>query len=320
MANEKADAVVAADGSGNFTTIAAAIAAAPLKSASRHVIHVKAGVYKEFVVIGKEKPNIALIGDGMEKTMITESRCCADSIKFKTPDTAIVSVHGDGFLAQDICIENQAGPRMENGQAVALLCSGDRCAVYRCSLKSYQDTLYAVSNKQFYRECRISGTVDFVFGDASAVFQKCELLARLPLQKQRNTITAQGKDRADSNTGFIFQNCTVAADDDLSHSQAAVETYLGRPWKAFSRTVFMQCSFSGIVHELGWLQWEKDPVPDTLFYAEYKNTGPGADVSHRVKWPGFHVLHDATQVVSFTVANFINETNWLQSTGVPFTP
>ncbi|KAL6661932.1 hypothetical protein ACP70R_001316 [Stipagrostis hirtigluma subsp. patula] len=313
-----ANAVVAADGSGDYTSISAAIAAAPRMSANRYVIHVKEGVYKEFVTISKDIWNLTLVGDGMDKTVISGSRCCADG--YHTAETAIVSVYGNGFIARELAIENTAGPRIDSGQAVALMSVSDCSVVYHCALRSFQDTLFARQKKQFYRECHIAGTVDFVFGAASAVFQKCTILARLPLPGQQNTITAQGRDSSTNNSGFVFQRCTVVADDDLSHAHAAVETYLGRPWKAFSRTIFMQSTISNVIDPKGWLPWEHTVPSDTIYYAEYSNDGPGADVSGRVDWHSFHVIHDAAEADAFTVARFIKGNDWLPSTGVDYTP
>lgn len=199
----------------------------------------------------------------------------------------------------------------------------DNSVVYRCAIKGYQDTLYAKFGKQFYCECHISGTVDFIFGDATAVFQKCTILARLPLPGQKNTITAQGRNKADGATGFSFQFCDVSADDELSHgADATVETYLGRPWEAYSRVVFMECNISDVVHRSGWLPWEGKPIStlDTLYYGEYNNHGPGANVDNRVKWRGFHIIRDASEAGKFTVESFIQGNQWLPSTGVDYTP
>ncbi|XP_034583687.1 pectinesterase-like [Setaria viridis] len=324
VANQTADVVVAARGwqrqPHQYTTVAAAIAAAPANSDKRHVIHIKRGVYKEFVVVGQEKRNVVLVGDGMDATVISGSRCCADG--YDTPGTAVLSVQGNGFIARDLCIENTAGPRKENGQAVALLSQSDQSVLYRCALRGYQDTLWCASpsSKQLYRECTISGTVDFVFGDAAAVFQSCDIRARLPMQGQENTITAQGRDRADSDGGFCFQSCTVAADEDLAARGAVVQTYLGRPWKPFSRVVFMQCTVSDVVDPRGWLPWERQVPPDTLYYGEYGNEGPGAAVGGRVNWRGVHSNLDASEACSFTVERFIKGNDWLPSTGVEYKP
>ncbi|CAN6167543.1 unnamed protein product [Urochloa humidicola] len=324
MASQQhADVVVAADGSGNYTTVAAAIAAAPSNTDKNHVIHVKGGIYREFVFVGKDKRNIVLVGDGMDATVITGSRCCADG--FRTPETAILSVHGDGFIARDLSVENTAGPKTDNGQAVALLLQSDQAVVYRCALRSYQDTLYCTGPfNQFFRDCTIAGTVDFVFGAAAAVFQRCRIVARLPLQHQENTIMAQGRDSANSKGGFCFQSCTVEADEDLAaHAAkggAPVRTYLGRPWKPFSRVVFMQSTISGVLEPEGWLPWQQQVPPDTIYYGEYENKGPGAAVGGRVKWRGVHANLDASTAASFTVENLIQGNDWLPGTGVPYTP
>lgn len=219
-------------------------------------------------------------------------------------------------------MENTAGPRKEQGQAVALLSESDQSVVYRCALRSYQDTLYAKSGMQFYRECKISGTVDFIFGDAAAVFQNCDILARLPIQGQQNTVTAEGRDNPASTGGFCFQSCTVEADEDLAHAKEkeAVETYLGRPWKAYSRVIFMQSTISDVLDAKGWLPWEHAAPPDTIYYGEYDNNGPGAAVGGRVNWPGFHAIHDAAEAINFTVEKFISGNGWLPSTGVDYNP
>ncbi|KAM0887022.1 hypothetical protein ACQ4PT_029314 [Festuca glaucescens] len=314
-----ADVVVALDGSGKYTTIGAAVADAPRNSTtSRHVIHIKAGIYREYVVIGKDICNLTLVGDGIDRTIISGNRSVVGG-RYKTFDTGTVSVDGPGFVAHDLTIENTAGAI--NMQAVALRSSSDRSAVYRCAINGYQDTLYAKKNTQFYHECRISGTVDFIFGDATAVFQKCTLVVRKPTKNQQvNTITAHGRDNAVEATGFAFQFCSVVADDELVHADFQVKTYLGRPWREFSRVVFMECDLPGLVDPKGWEQWQgKTDVVD-MYYGEYRNTGAGADVSGRVNWPGFHVIGDASQAANFTVQNFIQGDQWLPALGVDFTP
>ncbi|KAF7085275.1 hypothetical protein CFC21_088725 [Triticum aestivum] len=310
------DVVVALDGSGNYRSISAAVAAAPRKSIVRHVVHIKAGVYNEYVSIGSDVWNITLVGDGMDRTIISGNRSRGGGVK--TVDSGTVSVDGRGFVARDLSIENTAGAI--NHQAVALRSSSDNCAVYRCAITGYQDSLYAKEGKQFYRECRISGTVDFVFGDAAAIFQKCSIIARKPLKGQANVLTAQGRERADGPTGFAFLFCEVlVANDELLHADFAVETFLGRPWQPYSRVVFLKCSLQGFINPKWWLQWEGHTDVDKMFYGEYSNSGPGADVTGRVNWPGFHLLQDA-EAANFSVEKFIQGDVWLPATGVEFTP
>ncbi|KAL6645946.1 hypothetical protein ACP70R_017554 [Stipagrostis hirtigluma subsp. patula] len=314
------DAVVAKDGSGNFTTVRAAVEAAPEESAARYVIYVKKGVYKETVEVKKKKWNLMLVGDGMGATVISGHRNYVDG--YTTYRSATVAVNGKGFIARDVTFENTAGPAKH--QAVALRSDSDLSVFYRCAFDGHQDTLYAHSLRQFYRDCRVSGTVDFVFGNAAAVFQGCLLLPRLPLPGQKNSVTAHGRLDANMTTGFAFQFCNVSAHGDLllaanRSAAAATQTYLGRPWKRYSRVVFMQSYIAGVVRPEGWLAWDGDFALDTLYYGEYRNTGPGAGVGGRVRWPGFHVMTSAAEAANFTVAQFIEGNMWLPPTGVKYT-
>ncbi|KAG1334408.1 pectinesterase-like [Cocos nucifera] len=227
------------------------------------------------------------------------------------------AVSGKGFIARDLTIENTAGPSKH--QAVALRSDSDLSVYYRCSFLGYQDTLYAHSLRQFYRECLITGTVDFVFGNAAAVFQNCVLLARRPLPEQKNSVTAQGRKDPNQNTGFSLQFCNVSADSDLAEFTNSTATYLGRPWKEYSRTVFMLSYLGVLLRPEGWLEWNGDFALDTLYYAEYMNSGPGSGLASRVKWPGYRVITNSAEAVNFTVGQFIDGNLWLPSTGVKYT-
>lgn len=173
--------------------------------------------------------------------------------------------------------------------------------------------------RQFYRECNISGTVDFIFGDAAAIFQNCQILVKKGLPNQKNTITAQGRKDPNEPTGFSIQFCNISADYDLLPSVNSTWTYLGRPWKPYSRTIFMQSYISDVVRPKGWLEWNGNFALDTLYYAEYMNYGYGAELSQRVKWPGYHIMNDSSQANNFTVTEFIKGNLWLPTTGVTFT-
>ncbi|RLN34067.1 pectinesterase-like [Panicum miliaceum] len=309
------DLVVAKDGSGNFTTVGEAVAAAPNNSEARFVIYIKAGGYFENVEVGPEKTNLMFVGDGMWKTVIKASRNVVDnSTTFRSATLAVV---GTGFLARDLTVENAAGPSKH--QAVALRVNADLAAFYRCSFAGYQDTLYAHSLRQFYRDCDVYGTVDFVFGDAAAVLQGCSLYARRPDRGQKNVVTAQGREDPNQNTGIVVHGGKVAAAADLIPVLANFSSYLGRPWKLYSRTVFVQTKIESLIHPRGWLEWNGSFALDTLYYAEYMNRGPGANTSARVAWAGYHVLTNATDAANFTVLNFIQGDLWLNSTSFPYT-
>ncbi|KAL7607098.1 hypothetical protein Lser_V15G17800 [Lactuca serriola] len=310
----KANVVVAADGSGNYKTVAAAVAAAPSKSKTRYVIRIKAGVYRENVEVPSSKTNIMFMGDGRKNTIITGSR----SVKggSTTFDSATVAVVGDGFLARDITFQNTAGAA--NHQAVALRVGSDFSAFYQCDMLAYQDTLYVHSNRQFYINCFIAGTVDFIFGNAAVVFQNCDIHARRPGPGQKNMLTAQGRTDPNQNTGIVIQKCRIGATSDLLPVIGSFPTYLGRPWKLYSRTVVMQSTVSNVIHPAGWFEWDGNFALDSLSYREYQNTGAGAGTSGRVKWKGFKVITSSSEAQGYTPANFISGGSWLSSTTFPY--
>lgn len=310
------DVVVAADGSGDFTTISSAMKSVPNKSEKRIVIYVKSGVYKENVYVHKDKWNIMLIGDGPGSTVITGNRNFVDG--WTTYRSATFAVDGRRFIARDIKFENTAGPKKH--QAVALRSNSDLSVFYRCEMEGYQDTLYPHSLRQFYRECIIKGTVDFIFGNGAVVFQNCKILARKPLPHQKNTITAQGRSDSNQNTGFIIQYSNITADEELADEvNSSTETYIGRPWRKYSKTVVMQSYLGPVIHPKGWIEWDgKNSFLSTLYYAEYKNFGPGSKLENRVDWPGFHVINSKREVEKYTVMQMIDGESWLPETGVKY--
>ncbi|KAI7981082.1 Pectinesterase 2 [Camellia lanceoleosa] len=311
-----ANLVVAQDGSGNYQSIQAALDFAAKRSGSgRFVIHVKSGVYKENIEIGNKMKNIMLVGDGLKNTIITGSRSVGGGST--TFNSATVAVTGGGFIARDITFRNTAGP--QNHQAVALRSGSDLSVFYRCGFEGYQDTLYIHSQRQFYKECDIYGTVDFIFGNAAVVLQNCMIYARKPMSRQKNTVTAQGRTDPNQNTGISIHNSQVLASSDLKPVLSSIKTYLGRPWKQYSRTVYLQTYLDTLVDPTGWLEWDGNFALNTLYYGEYKNSGPGSSTSGRVKWGGYRVISSSTEASQFSVANFIAGQSWLPSTSVPFT-
>ncbi|XP_040380488.1 pectinesterase-like [Oryza brachyantha] len=310
----QADVVVAQDGSGKYKTIKEAVDAAPDGGKSRYVIYVKKGVYKENLEVGKKKREVMIVGDGMDQTVITGSRNVVDGAT--TFNSATLALSGDGIILQDLRVENTAGP--EKHQAVALRASADRAVINRCSLDGYQDTLYAHQLRQFYRDCAVSGTVDFVFGNAAAVLQGCVLTARRPAAAQKNAVTAQGRTDPNQNTGTSVHRCRVVPAPDLAPVAKQFPTFLGRPWKEYSRTVYMLSYLDAHVDPAGWLAWNGDFALKTLFYGEYQNQGPGAGTAARVGWPGYRVITDRSVAMQFTVGQFIQGGDWLNATGVTY--
>ncbi|KAG6386664.1 hypothetical protein SASPL_151833 [Salvia splendens] len=303
---EVVHATVALDKSGDYKTVSDAVNAVRVKMmvhpslGKRYVIRIKAGKYMENVVIPKDMKNLTFIGDGSDKTFIIASQNVVDGST--TFNSATVGVAGDGFLASGITFENAAGP--SKNQAVALRVNADRAAFYGCNMIGHQNTLYVHSFRQFYKSCTIRGTVDFIFGNAAAFLYNCNIEARVPKPGQKNTITAQGRDNINQTTGIVIRKSRIRAAQELKDFKEEVWTYLGRPWKEYSRTVVMETDISNVIHPNGWLESRGEFALNTLDYAEYMNTGDGAKTESRVKWKGFRVLTEK-EVEPFTLRNFI---------------
>ena len=229
----------------------------------------------------------------------------------------LAAIIGDSFIAKNIGFVNTAGPA--KFQAVAVRVQSDESIFFNCRFDGYQDTLYAHSHRQFYRDCTISGTIDFLFGDAAAVFQNCTLLVRKPLPNQACPITAHGRSDAREATGFVFQGCTIAGEPDYLAVKATSKAYLGRPWREFSRTIIMNSFLPDFVQPQGWMPWMGNFGLDTLFYSEAQNTGPGAGLANRVTWAGIKKLSNE-EILKFTPDQFIQGGIWVPGKGVPYTP
>ncbi|KAJ9556308.1 LOW QUALITY PROTEIN: hypothetical protein OSB04_010922 [Centaurea solstitialis] len=307
----KPNAVVSQDGSGQFKTIMEAVNTAPQKKPEPFVILIKAGVYKENVLVPRQVNNVVFLGEGPENTKITGNLNYVDGVG--TYQTATVAVNGDGFIAKDIWFENTAGP--EKHQAVALRVSADMAIFHNCVMDAFQDTLYAHTYRQFYRQCTISGTIDFIFGDAAAVFQDCKLTVKQPMANQQCMVTAQGRKDRHSIGGLVFQGCTVAADPAANPPPKA---FLGRPWKEFSRTVFMHSFIDQIIQPEGWSPWTGTFGQSTCYYAEFQNTGPGSNTAQRAKWLGVKRSINPIDAQRFTPGVYIQGDEWIPKSGVPY--
>ncbi|RLN36099.1 pectinesterase-like [Panicum miliaceum] len=306
--------VVAKDGSGKFKTINEALNAMPKSNGGRYVIQVKEGVYEEYVAITKTMVNVTLLGEGSKKSIVTGKKNFVDGLT--TFKTATFTAQGDGFMAIGMGFQNTAGP--EKHQAVALLVQSDKSIFLNCRMDAFQDTLYAHSKAQFYRNCVISGTIDFIFGDAAAVFQNCILVLRRPMDNQQNIATAQGRADAREATGFVLQKCEFQAETALRDAaRPPIRNYLGRPWRECSRTLIMESEIPDFIDKAGYMPWNGDFGLKTLWYAEYGNTGPGATTAGRVNWAGYKKVISKADATKFTVENFLHAQPWIDPTGTP---
>ncbi|XP_057732815.1 pectinesterase-like [Arachis stenosperma] len=316
-----AHVVVAQDGSGRFRTIKEAIDSYPPGFKGRYVIYVKAGVYNEYIIIPKHAVNILMYGDGPTRTIVTGRKNFVEGVK--TMHTATFANTADGFIAKAMRFENTAGPK--GHQAVALRNQGDKSAFFQCQIFGNQDTLYVQTNRQFYRDCEISGTIDFIFGTSPALIQNSKIILRKPDDKQFNTVTADGTTQPNMPTGIVLQNCEIVPEPALFPARFTTKSYLGRPWKPYSKTLIMESMISDAIHPEGWFPWAGTVHLDTLWYAEYANTGPGANVQGRIKWKGYHGLISRNEAARFTAAEFLRggptsaAEPWLSATGIPFT-
>ncbi|MFV0593972.1 MAG: pectinesterase family protein [Draconibacterium sp.] len=265
--------VVAKDGSGDFTSIQAAVDATKAFPDKRITIYIKNGVYNEKVRIPSWNNLLSLIGEDANKTIISynDSFKKIDRGRNSTFFTYTLLVESDDFFAENLTIENTAG---QVGQAVALHVEGNRCVFKNCRILGNQDTLYlsGENSHQYFTKCTIEGTTDFIFGSATAVFRGCRIVS-----KSNSFITAASTNEG-KEFGFVFMNC------ELLPSEGADEVYLGRPWRPFAKTVLLECYLGKHIRSEGWKEWSNAGNLGTSFYAEYKNTGPGSVVSKRVEW------------------------------------
>ncbi|KAE8660157.1 condensin-2 complex subunit H2-like [Hibiscus syriacus] len=309
----KPNVVVAKDKSGNYTTIKAALKQVPRGSSDPFVIYIKAGVYKERLTINKHMHNVMLIGDGPKKTIITGSKNYRDGTS--TYRTATVAVIGKRFMAKDIQIRNTAGAKKR--QAVALRVQSDQSVFYNCKIDGYQNTLYVHSHRQFYRQCAVRGTIDFIFGDAAVVLQNCKIIVKKPLPGQNCIVTAQGRSERRELTAIVLHNCTISGTDAYKMVKNKNKAYFGRPWKEFSTTIIMQSYIDDVIDPEGWVRWDGDFALHTAVCAEFENRGPGADQTGRVKWKCIKRF-SKRHVKLYTVGEFLRGGEFIPKFGVPY--
>lgn len=265
------DVVVAKDGSGNFTSVQAAISSIrDFRPEGRTVIFIKKGVYKEKVVLPTHKTEITLIGEDRDSTIITWDDH-ANINKMGTFKTYSFLIQGNDIVLENLTIENNA-PRL--GQAVALHVEGDRVAFFNCRFLGNQDTIYLGREgcRNFFSGCYIEGTTDFIFGPSTAWFEGCTILGKV------NSYLTAASTPKNTAYGFVFNKCILMTAD------TATSVYLGRPWRTYAYTLFKECIMLGKIKPEGWHNWGKKENEVHTRYAEYKNTGPGADFSKRVPW------------------------------------
>ncbi|MCW9706593.1 hypothetical protein J6I44_06985 [Aliifodinibius sp. 1BSP15-2V2] len=272
-AQYKMEMTVAKDGSGDYRSIQAAVDASKSFPYERITIHIKNGVYREKVKVHAWNPKLTFVGESKDKTIITYDDYFdkIDRGRNSTFFTYTLLVQGNGFQAKNLTVQNTAGPV---GQAVALHVEADRAVFENCRFLGNQDTIYLAGEgfRQYFKNSYIEGTTDFIFGQATVVFENSTI------HSTSNSYITAASTPKNQPFGFVFMDCKLTADSDVS------EVYLGRPWRKYAQTVFINSWLGNHIIPAGWDNWGDPKNEQTVLYAEYENQGPGYKPDQRVEW------------------------------------
>ncbi|MEQ1796593.1 MAG: pectinesterase family protein [Lacibacter sp.] len=295
---------VAKDGTGDFKYIQDAIDAMRVYPLQPITLYIKNGVYTEKIELPANNTDVTFIGESVEKTIITFNDYSGRG-KLNTFTSYTAKISGNRFVAENITFANSAGPV---GQALALYVDADKAVFKNCKFIGNQDTIFAAGEnaRQLFLNCYIEGTTDFIFGPSTAVFQNCTIRA-----KSNSFITAAST-TAGKKFGYVFLDCKIIADSSVTN------LYLGRPWRAYAKTVFIRCELPKQITAEGWNNWGNPSNEQTVFYAEYKSSGEGGSSQQRVAWS--KQLNDK-EAKEYTLENIFSnsslvqqEANWFQQT------
>ncbi|KAJ8620128.1 hypothetical protein MRB53_028657 [Persea americana] len=289
---------VAKDEKGEFSTVQDAIDAVPLSNTRRTIIRVSPGVYNQPIYVAKTKNFITLAGCCPETTLLTwhntashiDHHQTSRVIGVGTFGCGSVIVEGEDFIAENITFENSAPEG--SGQAVAVRATADRCAFYNCRFLGWQDTLYLHYGRQYLRDCYIEGSVDFIFGNSTALLEHCHIHC-----KSQGYITAQSRKSSQETTGYVFLRCVITGNGGTSYS------YLGRPWGPFGRVIFAYTWMDACIKPAGWNNWNKAENERSACFYEFRCSGQGSCLSKRVHWSRELVDEEADQ---FLLHDFID--------------
>jgi len=269
------DFVVAQDGSGTYRTVQEAFNAVPDFRKKVTSIFIKNGIYKEKLVLAGSKQFVQLIGEDPVKTVLTYDDYNQKKNIFGedkgTSGSSSIYIYGGDFSAENLTFQNSSGPV---GQAVAVWVAGDKARFKNCRFLGFQDTLYTYGygSRQYYQDCYIEGTVDFIFGSSTAWFEGCTIFC-----KKSGYVTAASTPDS-TRYGYVFNRCRITGD------APAGSFYLGRPWRPYAKTVFLDCELGAQINPAGWDHWGNESNKQTAYYAEYRNKGKGFQPNQRVPW------------------------------------
>lgn len=294
--NAQQKIIVAQDGTGTYTSVQQAIDAIPSGNSKPVTIFIKKGIYKEKIIVDARKNFIHLVGENKENTILTFNNHAGTKLEngdtVNTWTSASFFVYADDFRAENITFENNAG--FTAGQAVALRVEGNRASFFNCRMIGFQDVLFLSGSgvKQFFKDCYIEGTTDFIFGAATAVFVNCHIHS-----KKNSHVTA-----ASTNSiipfGFVFFNCKLTADSTIN------KVSLGRPWSPTASVTYINCWLGDHIVSEGWNNWKNPANEATARFSEYHSFGPGANISARFKWS--KQLSDE-EIKQYTIENILGK-------------
>lgn len=293
--NDNVVLTVALDGSGDFTKIQDAIYAAPAFPYEKVTIKIKNGTYNEKVRVPQWNTHLTFIGESKENTIIAfdDNFSKINLGRNSTFYTYTVLVEGDDFSATNLTIKNTSG---DHGQGIALSVVANRAKITNCTISGNQDTLYLSGNgtKQYFKDCYIEGTTDFIFGSATVLFENCTIHSI-----KSSYITAASTPQG-TPFGFVFKDCKLTADPQ------ATAVYLGRPWRIYAKTVYINCDLGKHIRAEGWENWSKPDAEKNAFYAEYNCKGEGFQPSKRVGWS--HQLK-GSEAQKYSIENILEDSN-----------
>jgi len=287
---------VAKDGTGLYTSVQQALDAVPEGNIVPTTIIIKKGIYKERLVLAAGKNKVHLIGEDPSNTILTFDNHTGSILPngdtVNTYTSASFFIHANDFSAENITIDNNAG--FNAGQAVAVFAQGDRLAFNNCRFTGFQDVLFcsAENSRQYYRNCYIEGTTDFIFGPATVVFQDCHI------HSKKNSHVTAASTPATKAYGFVFLDCKLTGDTSLHNVS------LGRPWRPYASVSYLRCEIGPHIIPEGWNNWKNPANEATARFSEYRNSGAGAQPAQRVAWS--RQLTD-DQAKLFTLKNIFND-------------
>ncbi|KAJ1417209.1 Pectinesterase, catalytic [Sesbania bispinosa] len=310
-------AVVAQDGSSQFSTISESLNACSKNNQSPCIIYVKKGKYEERVVVPKDLKQVVMYGDGPDNTIVSGITTRDPNMVTTTLRAATFVVLGKGFICKNMGF---TAPAAIIG-APALLVFADHAAFFNCKIDGEEGSLYAVAQRQFYRDCEIHGSVDIIKGDSATLIQNSQIIVKPRNSSHsvlsKNVVTAQSRLDKYERTGFVIQNCSITAQGEGGNSLVAT-TYLGTPCNEYSRTIIMESFLGDVINPEGWCKWSDNYGIETATFREFNNRGPAAKTITRVNWDSYRTIIQRSEMASFTATQFLESEKWLQSSGIPY--